>query len=218
MIHLVGGFGLHERHAQRFGGVVPHPVFADGLLRFGGEVGLEAGKPEGRQYLPGKVQDIQDFVFHLIGTAEDVAVVDGEAADAKQAVKDARALVPVDRADLSDPQRQVAVTARSAGVDLKVEGTVHGLDVVVLVFDLHRREHVLAVKAEVAAGLPEGGFADMGCDHKLVIPLVVDLAPVILYGTANGGAFRMPEDEPRSNALRDAEQVKLASEPRWSRF
>ena len=64
--------------------------------------------------------------------AEQVGVVLGEAADPGQARQLARLLVAVDRAELGQPQRQVAIAARLRGVDLDVVRAVHRLEQVLL--------------------------------------------------------------------------------------
>ena len=54
---------------------------------------------------------VHDFVLDLLRRAEDVRVVLREAADAKQAVHHAGALVAIDGAELAQPHRQVAIAA-----------------------------------------------------------------------------------------------------------
>ena len=61
-----------------------------------------------------------------------MGVVLGEAADAGQARQLARLLVAVDRAELGQPHRQVAVAPRLGGVDLDVVRAVHRLEQVFL--------------------------------------------------------------------------------------
>ena len=61
-----------------------------------------------------------------------MGVVLGEAADAGHAGQLARLLVAVDRAELGQADRQVAVAARLGGVDLDVVRAVHRLEQVFL--------------------------------------------------------------------------------------
>ena len=63
----------------------------------------------------GELQAVHDFVFDLVRSAEDVRVVLGEAADAKESVEHAGALVAVDGAEFAEPHRQVAIAALAVG-------------------------------------------------------------------------------------------------------
>jgi hypothetical protein len=75
-----------------------------------------------------------------------VGIVLGEAPDAGEAVQYAAALVAVDRPILGVAFGQITVRAHLALKDLDVEGTVHGLGIVILTLDVHRRVHVLGVE------------------------------------------------------------------------
>ena len=81
------------------------------------------------------------------------------AADAQQPVQRAQALVAVDRAQLRQPHRQVAIRAHLRLVDQDVERAVHRLHVVVAGVRLHRRIHVVRVLREVPGGLPQHATA-----------------------------------------------------------
>ena len=73
-----------------------------------------------------------ELASDLLVGAEQVGVVLGEAADAGQPRELARLLVAVDRAELGQPQRQIAVAPRLRGVDLDVVRAVHRLEQVFL--------------------------------------------------------------------------------------
>ena len=76
----------------------------------------------------------------LFGSAEQVGVVLGQAADAEHAVQFARLLVAVDGAELRQPHRQVAVGAGLCLVHLHVVRAVHGLEKISLLLLLPRIE------------------------------------------------------------------------------
>ena len=59
-----------------------------------------------------EVEHAQDLVLELVGAAEDVRVVLGEAAHAHEAVQHARALEAVDGAELGVAEGQLAVAAQ----------------------------------------------------------------------------------------------------------
>src|SRR5262245_30703031 len=119
-------------------------------------------------------------------------------------------------AEFSKTHRQVAVALQPVLENLYVPRTVHRLDgepalVLRLVAGRLRGEHVLAVPAPVARGLPQ----------RLVEHLWrVDLVVVASETTAHigndlledGPALRMPEHHARTFLL-EVEEVELAAEP-----
>ena len=145
-----------ERLAQRLGRVVPDLVAADVLVRIlRRQVEREVVEAEGPQHGQDEVEQAGDLVRHLLAGAEDVAVVLREAADPHQPVQRAGALVAVDRAELEQPQRQLAVAALPAVEDQAVHRAVHRLRVVRAVVHLHRRIHAVGVEPEVAGRLEQ---------------------------------------------------------------
>ncbi len=91
-------------------------------------------------------------VFDLVGSAEDVRVVLGKAADAQQAVHHARALVAIDRAEFAQPHGQIAIRLQRIFIDQDVARAIHGLEAILGVVELHDVEKVLRVVALVARG------------------------------------------------------------------
>ena len=65
--------------------------------------------PEVAQQAEHEVEQVLDLAGRLLGGDVGVRVVLGQAAHAGQAVDDAGLLVAVDRAELEEPQRQLAV-------------------------------------------------------------------------------------------------------------
>ena len=97
----------------------------------GGELRSKSSKPKARS-TEHEVEQAAHLVAHLLGRAEDVGVVLGEAPDAHEAVDDAGLLVAVHGAELEEPQRQLPVAALARLEDQVVERAVHRLRVVVL--------------------------------------------------------------------------------------
>ena len=79
------------------------------------------------QHELGHLDAAAELVGHLLFGAEDVGVVLGEAADAGHAVQLARLLEAIDRAELGQPQRQLAIAPRLGLVDRDVVRAVHRL-------------------------------------------------------------------------------------------
>ena len=98
-------------------------------------------QPQRLQHELGHLDAAAELVGHLLLGAEDVGVVLGEAADAGHAVQFARLLEAIHRAELGQPQRQVAVAPRLRLVDRHVVRAVHRPQQVALaVGHLDRRE------------------------------------------------------------------------------
>ena len=169
--------------------MLPYLGVANVFFRTGGEGDFVVGESEGLHQFEGQLQHAADLVFHLLGPTKDVGVVLGEATHPHQAVQYAAAFVAVDCTQLGEPQGQFPVAAQGRAVDGDMEGTVHRLEEVFLLIHLYRREHALAVEVEVAAGLPQGGAADMGRIHHVVAPAEVDVFPVVLDQRAYAAPF-----------------------------
>ena len=136
-------------------------------------------------------------------------VVLGEAADAHQAVQHAGLLEAVHGAELGPAQRQVAVGAGRALVDLYVERAVHRLGVIIYAVDVHRRVHRVFVELEVAGGQPEVLAADMRGVHQAVAALEMFVLPVGLDLVAHPRAVGMPQHQAGADEFVDAEKIEL---------
>ena len=213
---LVGNAALAEHLLQRVLRRLPLLFAADVVAAVvgvpGGELDLELGESVGIQHGLGKVDAADDLVFDLLRRAEDVGVILGKAAYAHQPVHDARALVAIDRAQLAQADRQVAVGAKLILVNEDVERAIHRLHAVFGVVQLDRGEHVLGVEALVSAGLPELAARHVRGVHQRVAALQVLLAHPVFHLLADDAALGMPEDEPRSGQFLDGEQVELLAE------
>jgi hypothetical protein len=94
-----------------------------------------------------------------------------------------------------------------------VEGAVHGLELVLLLLDLHLVVHVFTVKVKVPARLPQVDLGDVRRVHELVAACQVDVLPVGLDHVAHDRAVGVPKHEAAAGALLlDGEQVELSAE------
>src|SRR3954447_16287557 len=98
---------VHGR-SERFLGSIPDLFGSDRFLGTGSEIRLHVVTEDARE-VHREVNNAADFVDHLLGAAEDVSIVLSEAADSKHAGQRARALVAVDRAELRQADRQIAI-------------------------------------------------------------------------------------------------------------
>ena len=178
----------------------------------GGELDLELREAEGFEDGLGEVDAGFDLRFDLFGGAEDVGVILGEAADAKQAVHGAATLIAVDVPELRVTLRQVAVAARRVLVDKDVAGAVHRLEAVLGVVQLHGRVHVLRVVALMAGDLPELAAHDVRREDHMVAAAETLLAHPVFHRLADEPALGVPEDEASAGDLLNAEEVKLLAE------
>ena len=136
-------------------------MLTDVLFGAVGEEDLVVAESECAEKPEGEFENATDFVFQLVGAAEDMGVVLGEASDAEQTVEYTRPFVSVDGAQLRQTHRQLPVAAERGSVHEDVEGAIHRLQVVVLLVDFHGGVHVFAVELQVAAGLPQLALSDM---------------------------------------------------------
>ena len=139
-------------------------------------------------------------------------VVLGKPTYPQKPMQDTRAFISINRAFFGKPQRQIAVGSQLALIDVQVEGAVHRFDVIFLVFDLDRRVHIFFVKAQMPAGFPEAGLADVRrvdqiviIGNVLVIPIALDLMP-------NHAPIWVPQNQPLPNLVIGAVQVKFSAE------
>ena len=146
--------------------MIPHLVRADALVRAGRELHDDLVETEigiGRE---DQVVDLQALLGHLIFRAEDMRIVLREAAHAHQAMHRARRLVAMHGAELRKAQRQIAIGFQPVLEDLHVARAVHRLEsedalVLGLVAGRLHGEHVLAIPAPVARGLPQRGLSSI---------------------------------------------------------
>ena len=175
----------------------------------GGKLSLELVEAEGLQHGERELQAADDFVFNLLGSAEDVRVVLRKAAHAQQAVHHARALVAIDGAEFAEPHRQIAIRLQRIFVDQDVARAIHRLEAIFGVVELHGVEHVLRVVALVARGVEQLAARHVRrADQRVAAPQVFFAHPVF-HLLADDPALRMPEDQPRPGEFLDRKQVEL---------
>ena len=206
---FLGGF------PQCLGRVLPVLIRADELLLGlapGGQLQVEVAQPVVAQQAEHERQQALDLRPGLLAGAEDVRVVHGQAAHPGQAVHHAGLLVPVDAAELEQPQRQLPVGTPAGFEDQDVERAVHRLEVVLRAFHLHRREHPVGEPLQVAGGLEHGRLGDVRGVHELVAGLLVALPRVVLHDLPDHPALGMEDREPAADLGREGEQVEFGAE------
>src|SRR5882762_2854144 len=214
--NLVRDVQLPQRTFQGVVGQVPLVFTAEETLFVfripGGKLGLELVEAEGLQHGKRKFEAADDFSFNLVGSAEDVSVVLGKAADAEQAVHHSRTLVTIDGAELAQAHRQIAIRLQRIFVDENVAGTVHRLEAIFGVVEFHGVEHVLRVVAFVARGKKQLAAGHVRrYDERIAASQVLFAHPVFHLFT-DDAAFGMPKDEARSGKFLDREQVELLAQ------
>src|SRR5216683_3035017 len=220
-----GRFALHflERnvHAlqavgERGGGAVPVFGLAGVILRMRGvpvgELDFEFVEAKIFHDGVGEIDAGLDFRFDLRRHAENVRVVLRESADAEQAMKHATSFVAIDSAKFSEAHGKIAVTAELRFIDEDVARAVHGLELVVGLFDLDGAKHAFFVEICVAAGFPEVEAHDVRGKDEVVAALEQFVAEPVLDNLSNEAALGMPEDETGAGFLLNAEEVELDTE------
>ena len=139
-----------------------------------------------------------------------MGIVLGEAADARHAVQLARLFESVHRAELRQPQRQIAVTFQSLIVDLNMTGAVHRLDRVQPLFRLGD-EHVGMELLPVAGFFPQGAVHQLRRADFAVAVLAPQRAHVLDDGLVQTPAALVPEHHARGFFLH-VKQIETASD------
>jgi hypothetical protein len=166
--------------------------------------------PKVRVALEDHPRDLGDLVADLVGGAEDVRVVLGEAADAGQAVGHAGPLVAVQAAEVGEADRELAVAAAGLAEQHAVPGAVHRLHAELPLVD-RAREHVVLVVLVVTGGVEQLHVEDLRGDDLLVAVLAVQLAHVGLQQVVDGRAAAGEERAGRGDRI-EVEQAELLAE------
>ena len=170
-------------------------------------------QPQRLQHEAGHLDAAAELVGHLLLGAEDVGVVLGEAADARHAVQLARLLEAVHRAELGQPQRQVAVAPRLRLVDRHVVRAVHRpQQVAVAVLHLDRRKLRILVIRIMARSLVQMHVADDRRVDRLVAAADQLAVEEVLQLVANHGPLGQPKDQARADRRLDQEQFELLAQ------
>ena len=197
---------------QRFGGFVPIFNAADILLGPRRQVNLIVFEPERAQDQQHQVHRLDDLVGQLFRGAEDMRIVLGKAAHPHQTVQHPGALEAVDRAQLGIADRQIAVAAQIIFIDRQVEGAVHRFELIFHLLQIHRSEHVLAIKPGMAAGFPQVQLCRVGRVDDLVIVFIMLFQPKIFHHPANPGPFGMPQDQAVADRFLDGKKIEFLAQ------
>jgi len=197
---------------QRGGGLLPPLRLPYCVLRAGGEKRGNVTEPEDPPDVQGELQGGADFLPDLVGRADDVGIVLGEAAHAEQAMQDAGLFVAVHGAQFGPPERQLPVGAQGALVNQDVERAVHGLYEVLVLVDPDRGIHAGTIEIEVPGGLPQQGTPDMRRVDEFVSAAEMLAPPEVLNEIADHGGFGMPQDQSGPDRFVSGEQVQLPPE------
>jgi hypothetical protein len=141
-----------------------------------------------------------------------VGVVLGEAADSQQAVKHAAALVAVDGAEFGEAYGKIAVAAQLGFIDEDVARAVHGLQLVIGLFDLDGTKHVFAIEIGVAGGFPQVESHDVRRVDQVVAALEELVAQPRFDQVSDEAALGVPENQARAGFFLNAEKIELRAE------
>jgi hypothetical protein len=76
-----------------------------------------------------------------------------------------------------------------------VEWTIHWLDLVLLVLDVHLIEHIIFVKIEMARGFPQVQVCNMRSVDNVIPSFFMRSLPKVFNNLTNFGSFGVPEDK-----------------------
>ncbi len=222
--HQVQARGLRNL-AQRLGGLFPHLVGADVLLRIlGGQFQVEVVEAVVTEQFEDEVEQRGQLVAHLLTGGVDVRVVLGHPAHPGQAVDHPGLLVAVDGAEFEEPQWKFPVGTPPRAVDQVVHRAVHRFEVVVLPrfaqravlgvlgVDVHGREHAVGVPLEMSGSDVELFLGDVRGIDELVARLDVLTPGVLLQFPAHDAALGVEHRQAGPDLVGEAEQVQLHAE------
>src|SRR5580704_14262045 len=206
---------LHARHGfgERVGSAMPVFGLAGVIFRMRlvpiGKLDLELLEAKIFHHSEGEVDASFDFTFDLRRHAENVRVVLGETAHAQEAVEHAAAFVAIHGAEFGETHGQIAITAQPRLINEDVARAIHRLELVFGFFDFHGAEHVVFVKAGVAAGVPELAAHDVRRVDDVVAALEEFHAKPVFDDGADQAALGMPEDQAGAGFIFDTEKIEL---------
>ena len=146
-----------------------------------------------------------------------MGIILGKSPHPQKAMQHSGTFITIHRAQFAPADGEFTVAAHLRLVDGDMERAVHRLQLVLHLVNCHGRIHVLTVKVEVAAGLPQIPLGYMRCIEQFIVMFVMFILPVILYQLAKQGAFRMPENQSGADLVINGKQpqflAKLAMVP-----
>ena len=197
---------------QRLQGLLPTLGFPHGFLRTRGQIRLHIMKAEGIPHGQTETQYLGDLVLDLFGSTNDVGIVLGKAAHPQQPMQHPALFIPIHRPQFGPAQGQFPIGSGPILVNLDVKRAIHGLDVIIVLVDLHGGIHRIAIEIQVTAGLPQIGPPHMRRIEQFVAVGVVLFLPEGLNDMPNPRPVRMPADQARPDVIMRAEQLKLSPE------
>jgi len=206
---------LGRRSDDRLGRLLPHRVAAHifvALRVADAHARPVVGQSQAAEDELHQVYHPQELVLKLLRRAEDMRVVLGETAHAGQAVQLARLLVAVDRAELGQAHRQVAVRMQVVLVDVDVVRAVHRLEHEQVALHLEGRVLAVLVVRVVPALLVKRHAGDVRRDDRLVAALDLHLAQEALQQVAQDRAVGLPQRQALAHQLVEGEQAELLAE------
>ena len=101
-----------------------------------------------------EVNDIENFVFKLVRSTENMRIILGETPYAHQTMQGSGSLISVHGPQLAPANGELPVTVFAGVEDPDMKGTVHGFKLVFDLIDFHGRIHIFAVEIKMSRSLP----------------------------------------------------------------
>ena len=132
-----------------------------------------------------------------------------KSAHPQQPVHGARPFIPVHGTQFTQSHRQITIAVLAVGVNQNVTRTVHRLQLILGIIQLHRREHVFRIKISVAGSLPQiAPHHVRGIDQR-VAALQIRVAHPVFQLFADDAALRMEKNQTRPGQFLNAEQIQF---------
>ena len=115
-------------------------------------------------------------------------------------------LIAIDRSKLCPADREITIAFFMAIINTDMKRTVHRLELIFNLIDLHRGIHVLRVKIEMSRGLPLVLASYVWCIKQFISMPVMLVFPVIFDQSPELGTFGLPEDKSGANLGRNGKK------------
>jgi hypothetical protein len=118
---------------------------------------------------------------------------------------------PVNSSKFSPSNGEISIGTKFILVHEAVKWAIHGLDLVLLVLDIHLIEHVRPVKIEMTRRFPQIQVCDVRGVYDVITPFLMRVFPKVFNKLTNFRSFGMPENKTTSSVFLSREKANRFS-------
>ncbi len=199
------------------------PLLGAALVLVVGVGGIPLGETEGAliqqtqraQAVLGQIQTALELLLQLVGAEYQMALGNGELANADQSVHLAGVLVAEQGGRLAQTHGQVAVGALAVQEHLVLERTGHGTQskaLLGLIVRIAQNEHAVTVVIPVAGDLIELPLGHIGSLGQLIATLLLLILDPALHHLDDAGALGQDDGQALTDIVHGGEILQLAAQ------